>query len=187
MLLLSSHINAGRYVHIERNRPSEPRLNGYLLASSYSFKDGKVTGGLALMHPFDDFEPDGFTVIQIQDITAIQCGTRERLWDTMLRGESLLSALDRPPKIDLGGMKAVVESIASQFQYLIVHCEDLNDRIQDFYLGEPVSIDVDAIHFRCLNSLARWEDEPATIRLDEITKVEFETPYIKRFTKYIGA
>jgi hypothetical protein len=187
---LSAHVCSRKKVRVERNRPSAHYLHGYLLSCCYPVVDGsiRVSDALVLMHVFQDFQPDGYTVIRNKDIVGIRCGAHEHLWDTMLRGEGLLGSLEVPEGITLSSsMQELVQSVASRFQYLIIECEPADEPEQDFYLGEIVAVDTEAIHFRCLNSMARWEDEIAVFPVDKVTRIQFETPYIKRFVKYIGA
>lgn len=177
MLELQQHVGSRRQVRIERNRPSEPLLSGYVLT---------MQGDLILMHPFDDFEPDGYTIIRRQDIVGLRSNEYERLWDNMLEGEGLLNGLDRPPVIDLSSIQAAITSAASRYRFLAIECEDEHERLQDFYFAELLEVTSDAVHLRCVDGLARWEDEVAVVPTDEITKVQFDTPYLNRFAKYIG-
>jgi hypothetical protein len=178
MIDLRCHVGTRRKVRIERNTPSEPFLNGYVLA---------MDNGLILMHPFDDFEPDGYTVIRERDVVSVRSNEYERLWDRMLDGEGLLAGLDEAPGVDLSNMQAVIVSVAAQYRFVIIECEDEDEdeHIQVFYLGELVEVAGDVVHFRCLDALAKWDTEIAAIPVAEITKVQFDTPYVRRFTKYI--
>lgn len=176
MIDLRCHVGTRRKVRIERGIPSERLLNGYVLA---------MANGLILMHQFDGFEPDGYAVIREQDIVSLRSNEYERLWDRMLAGEGLLAGLDVAPEVDLSSMAAVIMSAAARFRFVIVECEDEHEDIEDFYLGEPVEVAGDIIRLRSLDALGTWEREIAAIPLADITKVQFDTPYERRFTKYI--
>lgn len=176
MIDLRGHVGTRRQVRIERGIASEPLLNGYVLA---------MANGLILMHPFHDFEPDGYTVFREQDIVSLRSNEYERLWDRMLAGEGLLAGLDVAPEIDLSTISAVIMSAAARFRFVIVECEDEHEDIEDFYLGEPVEVVGDMIRLRTVDALGKWEPQIAAIPLTEITKVQFDTPFVRRFTKYI--
>jgi len=176
MIDLSSYVGTRRKVRVERNRPSDRLVNGYIL---------EIRNGLILIHPFDDFEPDGYAVIRVRDVVGVRSNHYERLWDRMLSGEGLLGGLDAAPEVDLSGMRSVIVSAAARFRFVVIECEDEHESLQDFYLGEVIDVVGDIVRFRCLNALANWDEEIVEIRMDEITKVEFDTPYIQRFTKYI--
>lgn len=178
MLNLARHVGSRQKVRLHRNRPSESLVNGYLLA---------LRNGLLLMHPFDDFEPDGYMILREKDVVGTRSDEYERHWDRMLKGEGLLQGLAVPPQIDLAGLPSAIKSVAALFRFMAIHCEDEHEPLQDFYLGELAGIAGDTIQLRCIDALGRWEGQIADIPATEITMVEFDTPYIKRFTKYISA
>lgn len=53
-------------------------------------------------------------------------------------------------------------------------------------IGRIDSTTETALVFHHFDGLGQWEEEPAAISLDEITLVQFDTPYIKHFSKYVG-
>ncbi len=172
---IKQHTATGRKVQISRSRPSNPSLNGYLLAASDE---------LVLMHVFDDFEPDGYTVFRICDVESLRSGPHERHWDRMLAGEGLLGGLELQHTIDLSSMQGAISSIQQHFGRLIIECEDADEDIEDFYIGCVVNISDSVVVFDHFDGLGEWEEEPAEIDLDEITLLQFQTPYIQRFWKY---
>lgn len=176
MVDLNRHVGTRRKVRIERKTPSEPLLNGYIIA---------IKSGLVLMHVFHDFIPHGYCVIREKDIVSIRRSKYERLWDRMLAGEGMLAGLDTVPKISLSSVQTVIKSAAEQFQFIIVECEDEHEDVQDFYLGVPVKVTRNTVHLRHVNALAKWEDEISVIPAAEITKVQINAPYANCFAKYI--
>jgi hypothetical protein len=172
---LRKHVGKREKVRITRSVPSESTLNGYLLAMS---------DDLLLMHVFDDFEPDGYTIIRTADVVGLRRCPYEQWWDHMLEQERLLRGLDSPPDIDLSDMRSAIESVAAQYRQMIVECEDEEERSEDFYLGKLVSMAYDTMLFLDYDGLGFWSPEPHEIFLDEITKVQFDTPYIRIFSKF---
>jgi hypothetical protein len=173
---LAAHVGSRRKVRITRNRPSHRLINGYVLA---------LQSGLVLLHSFDDFEPDGYAIIRERDVVGFRSNEYERLWDRMLQGEGLLAGLVAPPEIQLSDLPAAIRCVADWFRFMTIQCEDEIEDIQDFYLGEFIGVFGDTVHLRCVDALAQWEPQIAAIPLADITKVEFDTPYINHFTKYI--
>ena len=169
-------VKSGEFVRIVRSRPSAPRLNGYVLACSDS---------LALMHIFDDFAPDGYSVLRIDDIQDIDRDEHQRHWHRMLAGEDLLGGLDLGFRPDLSAMHAAVESIWRQYHHIIIHCEAPDEPIQDFYIGYPLAVGPGGVIFRHFDARGRWHPMPDVINVAEITRVEFDAPYINRFSKYL--
>jgi hypothetical protein len=174
---LKSHLNTQRKIRVERNRPSNELLNGYLMALSET---------LGVMHCFHDFLPDGYSVFRLEDVVSLRSGEYERHWDRMLAGEGLLDGLKRQITIDLGSLKAAIQWIDKEFKLMTVQCEDNGNNRQDFYIGRIDSTTETALVFHHFDGLGQWAEEPAAISLDEITLVQFDTPYIKHFSKYVG-
>jgi hypothetical protein len=174
---LHPHVGTGMKIRVERSRPSTKRLNGYLMGLSEM---------LGVMHCFDDFEPDGYTVFRLEDVVSVRSNEYERHWDRMLSAEGLLGGLTREFTIDLRGIQTALESVNKQFTTMIIECEDDEEAVEDFYIGHVVSISDEDLSFEHFDALGRWEEEPSTIRFDEITLIQFETPYIKIFSKYLS-
>ena len=168
-------VGTGKKVRLLRRQPSEPRLNGYILNMSNS---------LVLMHCFDDFEPDGYTICRIRDIVEMRHGPYEEWFDHMLRSESLVKGLKLHRRIDLSTWATAIQSIARHYNQMIVECEDAEEDDEDFYIGELVTIKSRSIAFRDYDALGYWVQEPSVIKIAEITKVQFDCPYINIFSKY---
>ena len=173
---LLQYVGTKQQVRVSRHTPCEPLLNGFLLDSSAS---------LVLMHVFHDFMPDGYTVFRVEDVERFRSGPYERHWENMLRAEELLKGLDFADKLDLSSMRSAIESISERFEHLIIECEDDDEDVQDYYIGSLVSADFDCITFRHFDGYGYWEAEPSKIDINEITKVQFDTPYIRVFSKYL--
>lgn len=172
---LATHAGTRRKVRIERNRPCHRLLNEYVL---------DCANGLALIHTFDDFEPDGYAIIRERDIVSVRQGEYEAFWDRMLEGERLLGGLDAAPQIDLSSMSMAIASAADLYPFLAIQCEDEDEDIQDFYFASPSMISRSHVHLRCVDGLGRWE-EPEPVPLEDITLVEMGTPYLTRFARYV--
>jgi len=169
---LQNHVGTGKKIRIERDFPSNPDLNGYLLELSPLF---------GLMHCFHDFMPDGYTVFRVVDVTACRSGKYERHWDRMLAGEGLLAGLKVDWHVDLSSMKMMLESISNQFQRMIIECEEQGEDAEDFYIGQISSAGESETRFHHFDALGFWEEEPAVIPYREIPLIQFETPYLKIF------
>jgi hypothetical protein len=173
--LLGSHLGTGKKIRITRRQPSEPRLNGYLLG---------LSSELGLMHTFDDFEPDGYTVFRSADVLGVRCGPYEQWWDHMFLSERLLAGLNMPHRIELSNMRSAILSIAAHYDQMIIECEDPDEDVEDFYIGVVLKVGIRFLQFRHYDGLGYWAQKASSIPLDEITKVQFDTPYIRIFSKY---
>lgn len=173
---LEPHAGTRRKVRIERNRPCHRLLNGYVLDSE---------NGLALIHAFDDFEPDGYAIIRERDIVSVRQGEHEAFWDRMLEAEGLLGGLDDAPTIDLDCMRDAIGSAIMYFPFLAIHREDEDSPDEEYYFAQWFGDSRTHVRLRCVDGLARWEEDPVTLPLDDITMVELGTPYLTRFAKYV--
>jgi len=172
---LSLFARTGKKVRLTRQQPSEARLNGYILG---------VSEKLLLMHCFDDFEPDGYTICRIRDIVKLRHGPYEEWFDHMLRSELLVEGLKLRHRIDLSSWTTAIQSVARHYKQMVVECEDAKEDEEDFYIGEVVELRNRSIRFRYYDALGYWSAMPKSIAMAGITKVQFDTPYIKVFSKY---
>jgi hypothetical protein len=173
--LLAQYLGTGKFIRVTRRQPSEPKLNGYLLG---------LSSELALMHTFDAFEPDGYTLFRIEDVLGVRCGPHQQWFDHMLLSEGLLAGLNMSHRIELSNMRSAILSIAAHYDQMIIACEDPDEDIEDFYIGVVLKVGVRFLQFRYYDTLGYWEEEASSIALDEITKVQFDAPYIRIFSKY---
>ena len=139
--LLAPHVGTKQKICVERSFPSNPRLNGYLLA---------LSADLGLMHCFDDFEPDGYTLFRLADVLEVCSDERERHWDRMLTAEGLLDGLNLTAEIDLSSLRAAIESIDRHYHRMIIECEMEGEDDEDFYIGTLVSSKRNGTMFRLL-------------------------------------
>ncbi len=175
--LLAPHLNTRAKIRVTRNRPSNPLLNGYLLG---------LSDQLALVHAFDDFEPDGYTIVRTVDVVDVRCGPYERHWDRMLAGEGLLAGLDEAPALPLADMRATLRAIQRRALPLIVECEAEDSTLEDFYIGAIVEVGETTLRFDHFDGLGVWTLEPDSIELAEITTLQLATPYMQRFWRYLA-
>jgi hypothetical protein len=174
--MLRAHVGARRKVQVERSRPSNPRLNGFVLASSET---------LCYMHVFHDFYPDGYVVVRLDDVESVRSGPYERFWDEMLSGKGLLGGLERPPPVDLSSMEAAIASIDRACGRMIIQCEDDEEDVEDFYIGVVAQQGDGAVLFHHFDGLGRWESPGAVIEYAEVTMIQIETPYMQQFWSHV--
>ncbi|MDC3958351.1 hypothetical protein [Polyangium jinanense] len=172
---LVEHVGTGKMIRLERRLSGEPSLHGYLLG---------LGPELGLIHCFDDFEPDGYTLFRLEDVLAHERGAHEEHWDRMLVGEGLLGGLRLPFEVDLRGFPAALRSIQAHHADVIIECEDEGDDDGDFYLGRLLEIGGETIILHYVDALGRWDESPTLIPVERITKVQFDTPYLRRFMRY---
>lgn len=173
---MRSHVGTRQNLRVKTRCSSQNRLNGYLLG---------LSDQLGLMHCFHDFMPDGYTVFRLAYVETVRSNEYERFWDRMLTAEGLLSGLDEKPDVDLTSFGSAIQSISDRFQTMIIESQFPGEESQDFYIGQVVSLKKNEVVFDHFDGLGRWESKPSVIPLRDIAFVQFATPYIENFGKYL--
>lgn len=174
---LRSYVGTRQKLRVDTQCSCQERLNGYLLG---------LSDELGLMHCFNDFMPDGYIVFRLAYVDTLRSNKYERFWDRMLAAEGLLSGVDVKLEIDLTSFGSAIHSISNRFETMIIESQSPGEESQDFYIGQVVSLKKNKVVFDHFDALGRWESEPSVIPLREISFVQFATPYIEIFGKYLN-
>jgi hypothetical protein len=171
---LDGGLIAGKFVNVTRLFAGEPCHNGLLLG---------VGESLVLLLQFHDFYPEGYTILRTKDILKVRSGERESFWESILRSEGIISQVEISSDIPLNNIKSFLETQLGQ--HLIIECENQDSEEDEFYIGRLLSLKDGFASQRTFNSLGVWDDYPTNISYDKITKLQFNTPYIKIISKYL--
>jgi hypothetical protein len=88
--------------------------------------------------------------------------------------------------VGLDSTAQLLTSLQGRGRNLIVECEDPEDEDDDvFLIGQILGVSETSLSFTHFDSLGRWDDAPRTIPLEDITQVQFETPYVRIFSRYL--
>jgi hypothetical protein len=163
-------------VHLTRGYPGEPTHNGFVLG---------LGRDLVLLHQFHDFYPEGYAVLRVDDIKQVRSGKHERFWETMLRGEGLMRQVGITDEVPLDDFRSLLADFQIHGRYIIIECESKEAADDDYLIGRILILGDKTVSIMHFDSLGNWYDEPAVVAYDDITKVQFECPYM-RITKYLG-
>ncbi|TWT87181.1 hypothetical protein Mal64_27170 [Pseudobythopirellula maris] len=83
-------------------------------------------------------------------------------------------------------MRSAIDSIKTQYDGIIIECEDAEDESEDFYIGSVLSTNDEKVTLQHFDGLGTWEDAPSIIMLSDISLVQFDTPYVNTFWKYLA-
>jgi hypothetical protein len=166
---LSEHVGTGRAVTIRTHVPLES-VHGYLLALSPQ---------LALLHAFNDFEPDGYLVISVGDIAEVVSGDREQFWERVVTGEGLLEGLKLDASIDLTSFATALASIAGRHPDLALLTAD-----DELFVGRFLAQDDKELQLHAIDHLGNWDGAVSRIAFDQLARIQFGTPYLRLFMKY---
>lgn len=164
-------------VRITRPYPGDPLCNGFILGVSETW---------VLVHQFHDFSPDGYTTLRLRDISKCRSGKTEHVFESMLAGEGTLEQVGISYQIDLTSTRSILEGLQTLGRNVIVECEHRKNPDTDgFYVGQIVKIDKEQLWFVCFDVRGQWDDEGIRIPMADITKIQFDTPYVNTFSKYL--
>jgi hypothetical protein len=167
---LSKVVGTKKMEHITRGYPSEPTCNGFVLG---------LGRDLVLLQQFHDFYPEGYTALRIADIKRVRSGERERFRETMFRGEGLMEQIGISYEVPLGDYRSLLAALYGRRQHVIVECEDRKTTANDeFFIGRIIDVRDETVSIRYFDSMGRWDEEPCVIDYEDVTKIQFDTPYI---------
>ena len=164
-------------VYIKRAYPGESHHFGFVLGLGLD---------LVLLHRFHDFFPDGYTALRVADIERVRSGEHERFWDMMFRSERIMDRVGISYEVPLDDFRCLLTALHGRCQHVIVECEDrTNAEFDDYIIGRIVDLDDETVSVLQFDALGTWYDVPCIIAFSDITKIQFDTPYINTITKYL--
>ena len=161
-------------VRLKRSYPSEVFLNGFIHL---------VTKKIVIIQQYHDFYAEGYSVIRTSDIISIRSNKYERFFEEMFKDEGLIDKVKKPNIPELKSMKRVLKHFQRNEKNIIIECESENDEI--FMCGKVSEIENGTVWVKEFDALGKWRNKEVGIELKNITKVQFETPYVNIFSKYI--
>lgn len=139
---------------------------------------------LVLLQDESSFRLDGYSIVNLADVTAVRSGRLERFSERMLKGEKIRPALP-PVRVDLTDWRTVLKSLQTSGKNLIIECEPGDEDLDEFYIGRIEKLNKATVSFRHFDALGQWDDEPTTIRFRDITRVRFDERYIEVYSKHL--
>jgi hypothetical protein len=175
---LQSFAGNRKKVRLTRAMPSEQLHNGYVAGVGREW---------LLLRQFHDFAPDGTIALRVKDVIRFRSSKYEQHWDQMLAGEGILDRLEFRSDLPLDNVGELLRALQSRQDNVIVECEDQEEDVQDFYIGQILLVEDDLLYFANFDPLGCWDKSHDLISLEEITSIQFDTPYIQTFSKYLKA
>lgn len=163
-------------LRINRRSPCEPCSNGFVLDANDDW---------LIVWQFHDFLPDGFTLIRVDGVTDIRFSDYERHWMKMLYDEGIATSLPAS-RVQLGNIQSMLAQLKAMQENFIIQCEDDEEDIEDFYVGRLITLDEAGCQFASFDALGNWDSELDCIPYDEITRIQWNTPYSTTFSKHLN-
>ncbi len=133
-----------------------------------------------------DFAFDGFALLRPRDIEAVRCDEADAFFQKIMDKEGLLDQVGCPRGIPLDSLGAALAHFAELDEPLIVECErDDPDDEDGFFLGAVTEVEGDTAWILEFDALGQWAEQEVGAPLADITCVQFDTPYLRVFSKYV--
>lgn len=174
---LKSVASDKRMVRIVRSLPGEPYENGFVVG---------VGEELVLLHQFHDFYPEGYTAMLLEDIQDIRCEKRNQLFRNIIRSEGICTDYSLEHIIDLRSVELLMKSLFGRYDFVILECESrVWAEEDDYYIGRILSVDEERTVLKCFDSEGVWDSRSTSVQHRDVSKIEFDSPYINLFSRHL--
>lgn len=174
---LSKLVGQPKKLLVTRGFPREPTYNGFVLG---------LGRDLVLLHQFHDFYPEGFTALRVADIERVRSGEHERFWERMFRGEGVMGLLGISYSVPLDEFRSLLTALKEMGKHVIIECESRETEDDDnFFIGRVLALKDWSVSLLNFDPLGVWDDQPTVIAFGDITKVQFDTPYINTLSRHL--
>lgn len=171
--IIRQNIEASHIIKIIRSKTTDD-LNVIPLA---------IGENLVLLQDFYDFDPDGFVIIRIKDITSVRVTKSQEFTQLILKEEGILYQLKKPSVESLNNWSHVLIELVKSPQIIIVECEKKEP--PEFHIGKILEFDNKSLSLLYFNGAGEWDKVLTKILLKDITLIRFDAKYINIISKYI--
>ncbi len=123
----------------------------------------------------DDGEYDGIMIFRKDDVTRLRWGDNE------LEAQRILierfKDIPVAPKLDLGNITKIIESVQNNFGYVSISTEEINDEV--IYIGEVVSVDEDFLVLNEYGFKDALDRSMLILRTPEVTRIDADDKYLR--------
>ena len=138
---------------------------------------------LVLVQNVTDFSSDGYKVLRIGDISRIERGGSDKVYERILRSEGIVTEIAAPFKINLSNWRSAIGAINGQSRNMTIEDENPDDEL--FLIGRVTRLSLQSLSIRPFDPLARWELSDRVIPYSRITAVTFDDRYTTLYSKYV--
>lgn len=132
---------------------------------------------LVLVVPYVDFQPDGYEVIRLRDISSIRADERAAFHGHIMMSEGVLESLCLPP-VSLESFSALLTDLFAQGEPVIVSGKE------DLLLGTIEKAGKKKLQVRYIDGMGRVDEDLTRLPYDDITSVAFGNRYLKLVVQY---
>lgn len=170
---LAQHQQERNLVSVSRSGIDNHSMEAFVLG---------VSDELVLFQYVYDFNLDGLMVLRIADITEVTCSDTCQFQRELLEHEGLIQQVPFDIRLDLRNWQTALAQLSTMYRLMILECEKLDD--PDFIIGQVDEVSTTAVEMQWFSGTGRWDEELATLVLDDITSCQVGTNYIKFYQRH---
>lgn len=144
-----------------------------------------ATENLVALHIVaDDINYDGYRVVRLEDVTALECPVHNAAFiEEVLAARPSTDA--NASDVDLHSIANAIEWAGEAFKLITIHREQ--DDPDVCHVGRLVERLEDRVVLQEITPAAAWEDDPTEYSLSEVTRVDFGGRYEQALFFVAGA
>lgn len=148
-------------------RGIEPRAtDGYVVGASAKW--------LVLLVIGDGVSFAGYQALRLRDVVALEAPSpRSAFYEAVLRKRG--QRRPRAPQLDLDSTQSLVLSASQRFPLVTLHREKADPEV--CHIGRVISASATSVSMLEVDPDARWDEDPRTYRLAQVTRIDFGGPY----------
>lgn len=173
---IKDHFENKNYVKITRaiGGGDTTTSSGYIVKYSPDFLILQETG---------DFNLSGYAIVSIPHIVKIRFNRPDQYYNKIMAWEGQVEKVGINDNIDLNDWASIFKSIKKTGLNVIVECEGYDTNT--FNIGPIIKTTKSQVFIHYFDATGFWEEEPTSIDLKNITRVNFDDRYINIFSKYL--
>ena len=122
-----------------------------------------------LLRISDGIRFDGFSIFRVADVNQVEVPHEHEAFvegALHLRGENI----DSPPEVDLTDTTSILRTVGRLFDVVALHTEERDAGVCQ--IGHIQSVSDDSIQLIEIDPDADWAEEPATLAISDVTRID---------------
>jgi hypothetical protein len=168
--------NKKELISIERRSVTDEEIMGYV-----QFNNSEV---IVVRTFTNEGYFDGFSLFEIDQINEIFWGNREHKSINNLIKENKEKRPEYPSNFSFENFKDGLIAIASYYDFIEIFCENFSAR--NFDIAKILEHDEEWLKLDCLGNKNTLSKMKRLLKIENITRIDFDTPYTKNIMKLHG-
>lgn len=173
---LHRHVGARKKVRIGRVFSNNDYMNGFI---------HDISEQLLVIQQFYDFSCEGYSIVRLSDISYFRSDEHERFFEKILKAEGIIDQVEFKKNVPISDITTALSWFSECGKNIIIECESSESVDDEYHIGKVIEIDEEDVWFVGFNAIGEWDREEIALKSNEITRIQFDTPYIDIFSKYL--